>query len=213
MEEKRNIDKAYLVIGNGIENLSAFPFKKSSVIIGIDRGAYLLARNGIRMEEAVGDFDSVSEIEFKLIEKFAKTITKLNPIKDDSDTAHAYSEYKDKANEIVIVGGIKGKRIEHFLANLSMAVEDTKVSIIDDDSKIYSLSASQDEYVFKKAGYYSFFPLIRSTITLSGFKYSLNDETLEKFDPLGLSNELNEDVGTLLVSEGKMLVIETKYQR
>ncbi len=212
MKEKSNIHKAYLVIGNGIEDLSSFLFEEDSVIVGIDRGAYLLASKGIRMDEAVGDFDSVNEEELELIKKFAKTITKLNPIKDDSDTAHAYNEYKDKMNEIVIVGGIKGKRIEHFLANLSMVIENTKASIIDDDSKIYSLPARQNEYVFREDGYYSFFPLARSTITISGFKYCLDHRTLNKFDPLGLSNELNGSVGTLLISKGKILVIETKYR-
>ncbi len=206
--EKKAI--AYLVIGKGMKDLLAFPFKTDSYIIGIDRGAYLLAANGLRMDEAVGDFDSVDREEFETIEKHTDKITKLSNIKDDSDTYHAYMKYKDKAERIVIVGGIEGKRIEHFLANLLMLENDTRISLVDDVSKIYALTAKDEEYSFHRHdAYYSFFPIDDCLLSLRGFKYPLERKELKRFNALGLSNELLLSKGFLRLEKGKILVIET----
>lgn len=210
-QEKRKI--AYLVIGKEMNHLKEYPFEKDSYIIGIDKGAYLLAKEGLFFDEAVGDFDSTNENEYKLVETHAKKITKLNPMKDDSDTAHAYEEYKDKVESIVLLGAIQGKRIEHFIANLFLLLKDEKVSFWDENSIIYSLSARKTPYLFeRKDAYYSFFPIEESLLTLKGFQYPLERKTLEKEDALGLSNELLEEKGSLLLEKGRLLVIETKKE-
>lgn len=201
---------AYLVIGKGVKDLLAFPFKTDSYIIGIDRGAYLLAANGLRMDEAVGDFDSVDEEEFETIKKHAEKITKLSNIKDDSDTYHAYAKYKDKAERIIIVGGVEGKRIEHFLANLLMLENDTRINLVDDVTKMYVLKAKDAEYSFKRHDvYYSFFPIDDCLLSLRGFKYPLERKELKRFNALGLSNELFLAEGFLHLEKGKILVVET----
>lgn len=202
---------AYLVVGKGMKHLSDFPFERDSYIVGIDRGAYLLAANGLKLDEAVGDFDSVRDEEFETIKKSAKTITKLCPTKDDSDTYHAYTKYKDKVDKIIIVGGIEGKRIEHFLANLLILENDEMVSLIDDVSKMYVLTAKDEEYSFNRHGvYYSFFPIDDCLLSLRGFKYPLERKELKRFDALGLSNELLLKEGEMRLEKGKVLVVETK---
>lgn len=210
-QEKRKI--AYLVIGKEMNHLREYPFGEDSYIIGIDKGAYLLAKEGLLFDEAVGDFDSTSENECKLVEAYAKKITKLTPMKDDSDTAYAYQEYKDKADRIVLVGAIQGKRIEHFIANMFLLLKDEKISFADENSVIYSLSARKAPYLFeRKNAYYSFFPIEESLLTLKGFQYPLERKVLEKEDALGLSNELLEERGSLLLEKGRLLVIETKKE-
>ena len=210
-QEKRKI--VYLVIGKGMENTKSCLLERDSYIIGVDKGAFLLAKEGLSFDEAVGDFDSTNEEELKLVKCFAKKITKLNPIKDDSDTAHAYEEYKNKADRIVIVGGIQGKRIEHFFANMTLLIKDKRVSFVDEDSRIYSVSSRKPPYNFKnKNCFYSFFPLQKSVLSLKGFKYPLEGKTLEKGDPLGLSNELASEEGILALEKGRLLVVETKKE-
>lgn len=157
---------AYLFIGNNIKNIDNYPFKENSYLIGIDKGAYLLAKNNIKMDEAIGDFDSVNSEEYLLIQKYAKKITTLKKMKDDTDTSAAYQKYKDLASFIEIVGGIEGKRIEHFLANLNLLKEDEKVTLIDDNSLIKSYSSSSTPYIFKDKKYYSFFAIKDSLISL-----------------------------------------------
>ena len=106
-----------------------------SYIIGCDRGSYVAASNNIIMDIAIGDFDSVNDIEFELIKKFAKKVIKLNPIKDLTDTKEALNLCNEFSN-ILILGGIKGHRIEHFYANLIEICNDKRISMMDENSLI-----------------------------------------------------------------------------
>ncbi len=197
--------KATLVIGNNYK-IDKNDFK-DSYVIGVDKGALYLCQNNIEMDLAVGDFDSISKNDLELIEKETKVI-KLNPIKDDSDTEHALNLVKDY-DEILILGGIAGKRIEHFYAILLYLELSKNIILKDDNSIIYykenDFNISKNEYKFT-----SFFSLDDNTIiSLKGFKYNLDNYNLKRVDPLCLSNEkINEEVEIKL--KGKILVIETK---
>ena len=90
-----------------------------SVKVGIDKGALDAINKGIKLDYILGDFDSISLLEYERIQKIVKNIIKLNPCKDDTDTEHAINYFKD-ASKIIIHGGIKGKRVEHLLANINL---------------------------------------------------------------------------------------------
>jgi len=172
-------------------------------IVGIDRGSLLLAKNNIKMDYAIGDFDSVNNIEFELIKKYAKSLIKLNPIKDDTDTAHAIELFKN--DEITIFGGIKGKRIEHFYAILLELVKKSNIRLIDENSLIEVMD--NNDYIIKdNYKYISIFGVIDSIISLSGFKYNLDNYKLSRFSSLGVSNEIISMPKINLI-EGKLLLI------
>ena len=172
-------------------------------IVGIDRGSLLLAKNNIKMDYAIGDFDSVNNIEFELIKKYAKSLIKLNPIKDDTDTAHAIELFKN--DEITIFGGIKGKRIEHFYAILLELVKRSNIRLIDENSLIEVMD--NNDYIIKdNYKYISIFGVIDSIISLSGFKYNLDNYKLSRFSSLGVSNEIISMPKINLI-EGKLLLI------
>ena len=97
--------------------LENFNKKNYDTIIGADRGSLIAISNDIKLDIAIGDFDSVNEEEFNLIKKNSKRIIKLNPIKDTSDTNSAIKLVKDY-DEIYLLGGIGGNRIEHLFANI-----------------------------------------------------------------------------------------------
>lgn len=201
--------KAVIVIGL---NLSAELAKKEcsgSFVIGADKGAFYCLNNGIEMDLAVGDFDSLSLEQLAQVEKAAKGVVKLNPIKDDTDTAHALSLLKDY-EEITILGGIKGKRVEHLLANIDLLVNDSRLILKDDDS--YLRCFAPGEYQIDKGEYefFSFFAMEDALVSLSGFAYPLKSYRLHRHDPLGVSNRLNSDTGTLKLEEGKLLLVASK---
>ena len=197
--------KATLVIGNNYK-IDKDDFK-DSYVIGVDKGALYLYQNNIKMDLAVGDFDSISKNDLELIEKETKVI-KLNPIKDDSDTEHAINLVKNY-DEILILGGIQGKRIEHFYALLLYLQISKNIILKDNNSLIYyrenDFKIAKNEYKF-----ISFFSLDDNTyISLNGFKYNLDNYNLKRLDPLCLSNEKKEDIVEIKL-KGKILVIETK---
>ena len=116
---------AVIVIGNNYKvNKDDF---KDSYVIGADKGALFCAQNNIKMDIAIGDFDSIKSYEFEKIKSLTKVI-KLNPIKDLTDTMEAINLVKNY-DTITILGGIQGKRIEHFYANLLILKNKDKNSI------------------------------------------------------------------------------------
>ena len=198
--------EAVLIVGNSV-NLNNFDFK-GKYVVGIDKGALYACKCGIKLDYAVGDFDSINEAELSLVCNWT-SIKKLNSIKDDTDTFDAVKMLNDYS-KITILGGIQGKRIEHFLANLNILKLDNRVEIIDDNSHIFVKNSSfkiiKDEYK-----YISFFALEDIFgLDLIGFKYNLTDQILSSIDSFCISNEIIEDNAFVNFRKGKLLVIKSK---
>lgn len=182
-------------------------FINNSFIVGADLGAYNAIRNGITPDVAIGDFDSVTEEEFEIIKTHSKKMIILNPIKDKTDTLEALELVKDY-DEIIILGGISGKRIEHFYANLLLLYQYKNLKIMDDNSLIEVKSRSFSPNINYK--FVSIFSLDDNTnIDLIGFKYNLTNYDLKIDNPLGVSNEIIEDP-FVKINRGKILIIYTK---
>jgi len=196
--------EAVLVIGiNYTYNENDF---KNKYVVGVDKGALYCLNNNIHMDYAVGDFDSITEEEFIRISKATKA-KRLNPIKDETDTFEAIELCKDY-DKITILGGILGKRIEHFVANMIMLRNYPKVCIKDDNSYIITVCDSFKPYI---EGYHfiSLFSIEDSVITLKNMKYSLDNYKLLTNDPLGVSNEFNLD-SEIIIHSGRLMVIYSK---
>ncbi len=179
-------------------------YLKDAQIIGVDRGALNAINNGIKLDISIGDFDSVSEDEFNLIKENSNKVIKLNKIKDETDTNEAIRLVKDY-DEIIIVGGIKGKRIEHFYANLLEIINNPKIKMVDDNSLIEVMD-NNNYKVRQGYKYISIFGVCDSVVSLSGFKYNLDNFKLSRLSSLGVSNEIVDNPSINLIS-GKLLII------
>ena len=179
--------------------------------IGADKGALVLADQGIPMVLAVGDFDSVSDDEFSRIEKASDEVIRLNPIKDDADSEHAVSEAQRRGYEKVILLGAAGRRIDHTIVNLRLALKYTGFVWIEDDyNRIHAVDAGT--YVLREDGYpyKSFFTEEGALVSLEGFQYPLCDRELTSMDLYTVSNVLVNAEGRLIVKRGKILIIESR---
>ena len=194
------------IIGNNID-LTNIDFK-NKIVVGIDKGAYLAYKAGIKLDYAVGDFDSISAQELEDLKNYTN-IVKLNPIKDDTDTLHAlwmFANYE----RLIVYGGITGKRIDHFVANLKLFYEFPNLVMVDDDTFI-SLCDKESYFQKDEYNFYSFFALEDVTnLSLKGFKYELEDYTLSHSSNLGVSNEIVGNMASVSYSKGKLLLIKTK---
>lgn len=195
--------EAVIIIGHDI-NLCEYDFK-NKYVIGVDNGAYIAYKEGIHLDLAVGDFDSISIDEYELICKYTKTI-KLNPIKDETDTLYAL-KLCDDYDIITILGGIQGKRIEHFIANILLMKKDKRIRIIDNNSMMFIIDS---DYQIKKNKYkYLSLFSVKDTygLSLKGFKYNLNKYNLLIDDPLCISNEIIENNAYISFEKGLLLII------
>lgn len=184
--------------------LNKFNKNEYDIIIGADRGALHAINNGIIPDISIGDFDSVSKEEFEIINNNSKKIIKLNCIKDTSDTNSAIRLVKEY-DEIHILGGIKGKRIEHLFSNIIDLINYPNLSLMDEDSLIEVI---RDNNYKIKDGYkfISLFSIEDSIISLNGFKYNLNKYLLKPNDSLCLSNEILDNP-KIDLEKGKVIII------
>lgn len=193
------------IIGGNID-LSNFDYE-NKIVVGIDKGAYLAYKANIKLDYAIGDFDSISAYELELLSSYTNVI-KLNPIKDETDTLYALRMFKDYRN-LYILGGIVGPRIDHFVANLKLFYEFSNLIIVDNNTVIMEcrsgLNFLKDEYK-----YCSLFALEDVfNLTIKGFKYELENYNLSHESLLGVSNEI---VGNahITFSSGRLLLIKSK---
>ena len=195
----------YFIIGNNVD-LTKYNFDEK-IVVGIDRGAYLAYQNNINLDYAIGDFDSITTSELAQLYEYTNVI-KLNPEKDETDTLYALRMFAHFDN-LYLLGGIAGSRIDHFVANLKLFYEFPNLMIIDNDTCIMQCESNlifqKDEYKF-----YSFFALEDVyDLCLKGFKYELENHFLSHSSALGVSNEI-KDRASLTYSKGKLLLIKTK---
>ncbi|MGX7348782.1 thiamine diphosphokinase [Dolosicoccus paucivorans] len=120
--------------------------------IGVDRGALKLSRLGFHLDEAVGDFDSVSEEEFCLIKQSTHQLTQLPREKDltDLDEAllHITSNPSLNNKPVYIYGalGSGGGRLDHLLHNISLFSRELFKPLL---SRVHLIEKDQEVLVFK----------------------------------------------------------------
>ena len=92
--------------------------------VGVDGGCLKLLEQGLPLDMAVGDFDSVSETDLNNIKAQAKQVVQSVPEKNDTDlelTLKAvFDAYPDAA---VTVYGAFGGRLDHFLSNIFLPTD------------------------------------------------------------------------------------------
>lgn len=170
-----------------------------------DSAVESLIKQNIPIELAIGDFDSIED---KSILKDIKTI-KLSVLKDDSDSAYALRHAYQQSDDVIMVGGIKGSRADHFIANLLLLEKYPNLIIMDDTNIIRKLLPGNYNLKYKDNNYLSLFPLEDSVVSLSNALYSLNEETLFKYDVIGLSNRILKNGSILEIISGELLVIQS----
>ena len=184
--------------------IDLYQSETNEVIIGVEKGAYMLAKNRIAMDRAVGDFDSVTKEEKELIAKYAEAVALYPEEKDKTDTELAVDmALSYNPEKIIIYGGI-GARIDHTYANMLLLKKGNIVQI-DESHKVYVLHPGKYS-IENHYKYISFFALEDvKKIALTGFNYPLEKELLNTFDPLCISNQGS---GTVSFEKGLLLVIE-----
>ena len=211
-----------LIISGGEINLD-FLYKyyndnKNSTIIAVDKGLNALHELNILPNHIVGDFDSINKETLSLYSNNPNiVIHKYNPEKDYTDTDIAIKLAIDLNSSCInIIGGF-GNRIDHLLANIHILMHGLNANIpcylLDECNKVYLINTTTEIHKSKAYGkYISLIPLTNSVneLTLKGFKYPLNNYTLPIGVSLGISNEIIDDISTILLSNGILVVIESR---
>lgn len=208
------------IIGNGpIEELPDLSNYQDEVDywIGADRGALTIINNGLTLEAAVGDFDSVSEEEKRIIVAGANNYFQYPIEKDKTDLEIAIDHAITLEPKTIYLFGVSGRRLDHTLINIQLLEQIIKLGIrgliIDRHNHLEMYYSG--EYTIEHNAIYptiSFIPLTKEVraLTLVGFYYPLTSATIEMGSTLSISNKLISNYGTFSFVEGIVLVVKSR---
>ncbi len=211
--------KTYIITGGSVD----IDFIRSIIeadpgcVIAADRGLEACVALSIKPQYVIGDFDSVSAQTKSFFDSWDGEVTRLNPIKDDTDTEAALQlAFEKTEGDIVILGGT-GSRLDHVLANISILGQGfehgREVLLLDAHNRIRLIQKEcfikRDEQFGK---FVSLFPINGSVrgVTLEGFYYPLTNATMEGYTSLGVSNEIVEKEARIKIDQGTLIMIESR---
>lgn len=213
--------KRCLIVTGGKLDLSfAGPFLKNQSferIIAVDGGLKAVKELGLEPDVIVGDFDSVDPLVLEYYRSRDHIVWDMRrPEKDETDTELAFLRAQAMGCTDLVILGATGGRIDHMLGNIHLLFpclqKGIRASLFDGQNRIFLLDGS---YTFRRqelwGKYISFLPLTERVegITLRGFKYPLTERDIEIGTSLCLSNELEEEEGTITFREGVLIAVES----
>jgi thiamine pyrophosphokinase len=186
------------------------PYDVIGDCVGVEKGAYALVRDKQTVLCAIGDFDSVSELEYQSIITNVKQIIKVSSIKDETDSELAIKWCLDQGYTLIHVYGALSDRLDHQHINLQLAYKYPSVVLYDAHNCIQAYT--EGEYTIEKNDYtyFSIFTYESSTISLYGFTYPLNHYTMDYHELKTVSNQWIKKDAQLNVHQGKVLVYLTR---
>lgn len=174
-------------------------------MVAVDQAVSFVYKEGIQIDLAIGDFDSLDD---KSVLKNINTIY-LDTDKNETDTEAAIQYAKKlKPTKIIVLGGVGGNRVEHTYANLLLLSKYSDIEIVTNESLIKMLKEGEHAITFN--GYVNLFTMKEARVTLTGFRYNLDNFLIKSNDILGISNEVENEKGMILVHFGELLIILTK---
>ncbi len=180
-----------------------------SLVICADGGAYHAKKMRIKPHVILGDFDSCSR---GFAEGFPGVKILEYPCeKDETDTELAVQYALSSGEKHIMLLGATGTRLDHTIANLGLlmliAQRGGTGEIINECNRAFLIT---DKAVVKgKGSQVSLLPYCGDVkgVTLKGFKYPLDDFTLEMGSSRGISNVLMEETGEISIKEGILLAV------
>jgi thiamine pyrophosphokinase len=182
---------------------------KKEMLVGVDGGINEIVRLGKEVDLAVGDFDSCNIEEVVM---YCNKIRVYPKDKDLGDLELAILEVKDMKFDKIEIHNATGGRLDHYQAciNILAKYADLNIELIDGRNRIRVIDKNI-EIENSDYQYVSLFAIDDGArVTLTGFKYDLNNYLLNRLDNLGLSNEVIADKAKIEVNGKRLLMFETK---
>ena len=173
-------------------------------IICADSGYENCLRSGAKPDIVIGDFDSLNDYSGDNIIRFKKE-------KDETDTLLAVNHALKKGYKKIIIFGALGGREDHAIGNiylLKKILDFGAEGIIDSGKNKIMLTDKSIRIKKEKDKYLSLLPAFGSVsgLTLKGMKYELDNYFMSPGDTIGLSNEILDEYGDIILEKGYLLI-------
>ncbi len=183
-----------------------------SFIICADSGYNIVEKAGAKPDLVVGDFDSIERIPTDV------EVVKFPPEKDDTDTMIAVKMAIEKGFTDFEIYGALGKRFDHSFGNLQVLAYLKEYNCngkLISENEIIQLIVNEEITLNRIEGYsLSVFSYSDKSVGVRevGTKYLVEDAELSSTFPLGISNEIVDDIAIISVKNGKLLIVQSRYQ-
>jgi thiamine pyrophosphokinase len=213
--------RAVLVASGEADDADARWLEYADRVVAVDGGTAWLASIGRRPDLVIGDLDSADPTLIAALQADGVPVERHEAAKDASDTELAVARVLTLgADEVVILGALAGRRLDHQLANVSL-LTDPRLSgvrdlrIVRGGTLVRALHAGADMVVEGAAGdLVTLIPIggDAAGVRTAGLRYPLDGETLAIGRSRGLSNVVVETPASVSLDGGTLLVIETKQE-
>ena len=191
--------------------------KNQDIYLGVDGGCLKLLEQGLPLDIAVGDFDSVSEIDLRKIQAQAKQVVQSVPEKNDTDLELALKAvFEDYPDAAVTVYGAFGGRLDHFLSNIFLPTDPDlapymeQIQLVDDQNRlIYRPVGCHEIQPDPTKSYVGFMPVGQGRVEITGAKYPLHPENYFLKAMYG-SNEFLDQPIQVSLDRGYLVIVYSK---
>lgn len=191
---------------------------EGGLVIGVDRGAVIALQEDIRLDVALGDFDSISAAEKRAIKAHAGEMKSFPAAKDDTDAEIAFAYALEQPEiENIYVYNWYGGRVDHLYSLLLVVLQKRfkkiipKLKFVAQDNYISYYLPGAYEIKAKPAFKYLAFILLTEVkgLTLRHVKYQLTEADFDH--PYALvSNEFLGDTAHFVFEAGIIGVVQSR---
>lgn len=187
------------------------------VWIGADLGGIAILEQGIQLDYAVGDFDSVTKVQKEKIFKCAHHVATYPEMKNETDLELALLQAYEIKPEKIYLFGITGGRLDHTLINVQLLhtiVNNNIRGLIVDRWNKLELKAPGKYTVLKneRYPYISFVPFTEEVknISLVGFVYPIINYDVTMASTRLISNQIELATASISFEAGLLLLIQSR---
>jgi thiamine pyrophosphokinase len=212
--------KAIVVAGGDAIPGDAAQLAEAEILIAADSGAAWLASHGATPDLVIGDMDSLDPALLGQLSSQGVAVERHSGEKDESDAELALARaIADGADQVVILGGLGGERLDHELANLLLLVDrrwdGVDLRMVHGPTTVRALHGGRRRDLDGAPGdLVTLLPVggDAAGVTTTGLRFPLRSETLHLGRSRGLSNEVEEAPASVSLDGGTLLVIETRKE-
>lgn len=199
--------------GDAVDPADLDPIAHEATVIAADSGIERATELGLRVDVAVGDFDSVAPEALAAVEAGGAVIERHPAAKDATDLELALDAALAMHPERILVVGGHGGRLDHFFANavllaapryagveLKAQMGPARVTVVRDVSTLHGTGGDLVSLV----------PVHGPAcgVATDGLAYPLRGEDLLPGSTRGVSNELLGAEATVRLTDGVLLAVQ-----
>jgi thiamine pyrophosphokinase len=192
--------------------------RPEDLLVAADGGSRHLLALGLTPSVVIGDLDSISAEERRLLESAGARIMQHPRDKDETDLELALGYAVAQGYGVILIAGALGGRLDQTIGNLALLsrpdLADLDVRLDDGLEEAFFVRRSC-RILGNPGDLVSLIPWVRGAIQVSttGLRWPLKGERLSPHRTRGISNELVGGQATVALQSGLLLVIHRRLTR